>query len=265
MPRIACSTLHLTHRPLVDALEHVARLGFTAWELPMRGDGVWQGHVDPARLLDDPDHRAMVRAAAARFPELRCVGAGFEIAHDAPLARESAQFAAACALLRELGASGIGIFLFDGQPVASRERHAALRAIATAHGLELSVETHLGTATQDPARARGLAAELDLRLCVDFSHWVGQGIEPDAFGDLIPRAAHIQVRGCAAGAVEQGVDDEAQVAALARRVRACTPAGYAGWYAIEYIDRARDWDRSIARCREAIGRAATGRGEAARS
>nr|MBA3847851.1 hypothetical protein [Planctomycetota bacterium] len=151
MPRIACSTLHLTHRPLVDALEHIAALGFTAWELPIRGDGVWLGHVDPGQLLKDPAHRAMVHAAAARFPGLRCVGAGFEIAHDAPLARECEHFTAACALLRDLGASGIGIFLFDGQAVASSERHAALRSIAVAHGLELSVETHLGTATQDPA------------------------------------------------------------------------------------------------------------------
>nr|MBA3846824.1 hypothetical protein [Planctomycetota bacterium] len=91
----------------------------------------------------------------------------------------------------------------------------------------------------------------------------GQGFEPEAFADLIPRAAHIQVRGCAAGAVELGVDDEAQVAALARRIRACTPVGFSGWHAIEYIDRDRDWDRSLALCREAIERSATDRGTAA--
>lgn len=81
---VACSTLPFTHRPLAEALSRIAGLGFTAWELPIRGDGVHLGHLDPDLLRQDSGVGELIMEAHRAHPGSRCVGAVFEIAKSSP-------------------------------------------------------------------------------------------------------------------------------------------------------------------------------------
>jgi sugar phosphate isomerase/epimerase len=247
--RLSCSTLHHTHRPIEEALYRIRAHGFTGWELPFRADGVHLGHIDPDRLEADPDLARRFLAAQA-VCGLPCTGGGFECARSRPLDRELAVFLPACRLLAELGAPSVTVFLFDDGVAPTAIRLPALRAVARSHGLDILVETHLHTATQDPARALALCREYDLRLNADPSHYLFQGIAPQEFAALAPWIAAVQIRGAAPGLIEAPVDAPAARDLIASLLP-CLPRHPVLW-CVEYIDRQTDWEPSVAALRQAL-------------
>jgi sugar phosphate isomerase/epimerase len=142
---------------------------------------------------------------------------------------------------RRLGASGLTILpgtTFDGiDESQSLELAAAeLRAraeLAAAVNVPLSVEPHFGSIVQTPAstlRLVELAPEVGLTL--DYSHYVYQGIEPDAVDALLPYTRHFHVRPAAPGAI-QARADEGTIDFV--RIRdELVARGYSGWFALEY-------------------------------
>jgi sugar phosphate isomerase/epimerase len=245
---IGCSTLSFTHRPLAEALGTIAKLGFSGWELPIRGDKVHLGHIDPDVLIADPACAAGVRTAQAVFPQLRCLGAGFELSRKSPLDREVKLFDACCALLAELKAPAVTVFLFDDGAAPCVERYRALKQAAQARGLRLQVETHVSTATANPERALELCKELDLALTLDASHYLRQNYGIADIVPLAPFVRHVQIRGCNPGILECPTDGKAERALH----DAILPSTYAGDVVVEYINRDKDWTESFIALRDAF-------------
>ncbi len=237
----ACSTLAFTHLPLAEALDRIRVLGFAAAELVVRGDGVWPGHLDPARLADDQgygrDLLGIVRASGLRLPS-----AGCHHARDLGWAEERRRALALAPWLAEAGATLLTEFVYDHD---DPRRWRELAAIAADHGLVLAAETHLGTATATPAAVCAVAAVRDLRLTLDASHYIGQGFTPADWAPLLPRVVAVQVRHCRPGELQETSDDPRAIAA---RLDDLIPPGFAGPVVCEQIAQpgAPDWTAQLA-------------------
>lgn len=233
-------------------LVELGEQGFTHWELPIRGDGVHLGHVDPGILVSDPQYRKEVLGACRFEGAPKLLSAGFEIDRRSPLHRELEQFRACADVIAELGGRFMTAFAFDDGSVPRDERVQALREVADEMGLELLIETHRRTATQDPAQALQLATA-GQALTLDHSHYVSQGLHPTTFAALRSHARLVQLRGCLQDAVEaESASEEQHRSArawwqwLQEGIGADVPV------VIEYIDRSRDWRPSIAVWKELI-------------
>ncbi len=245
---LACSTLAFTHVPLADALARIRTLGFTAAELVVRGDNVWPGHLDPARLADDAGY-GRAALAVQQASGLALASAGCEQASDLPLAEEKRRIAALAAWLAEAGARTLTVFVYERDPT---QRWRELDAIASAHGLVLAAETHLGTATATPAAAAAVAADRDLRLTLDASHYIGQGFGPADWAPLLPRVVAVQVRHCRPGELQEASMD---ASAIAARLAELVPTGFTGTVVCEQIANPgdQDWSRQLALTRRVLG------------
>ena len=244
---LACSTLAWTYLGLGDALQQIADLGFTQFELVVRGDGVWPGHVDPARLADDPSYATELTDSIAQSG-LRCISAGVEHAKTISLVDECRRMQAVVDLIAPLGARVITAFVYDVPEAA--QRWQALRAIVEAAGMTLAAETHLGSATQDPKRAIELAAAFNLDITLDASHYIGQGYVPTDWAALCPRVKAVQLRYCVKGNLQEPTDD-IDDATISQRFAQLIPAGYTGPIICEQIANPKDpiWFDQIARTR----------------
>ena len=247
MPRVACSTLAFTHLPLAEALTRIRALGFAAAELVVRGDGVWPGPLDPARLADDQGY-GREQLGIVRASGLRLTSAGCHHARDLGLAEERRRAAALAPWLAEAGATLLTEFVYDHD---DPRRWRELAAIAADHGLALAAETHLGTATATPAAAGAVAAARDLRLTLDASHYIGQGFTPADWAPLLPRVVAVQVRHCRPGELQESCDDPG---AIATRLDDLIPTGFAGPVVCEQIAQpgAADWAAQLAVMRRLV-------------
>ena len=256
MPAPVCSSLAFTSLPLAEALARIRALGFTQVELPVRCDQVWPGHLDAQDLMDAPDAGDAVATTLATSG-LTLSGVGYEGRKDQPLTGELPRFSALASLVARMGGRTITVFLYDDGAVPSQVRYPALLAVAREHGLQLLVETHLGTATADPVRALELTRELDLRLCLDASHYVVQGFLLAAWAPLLASVDTVQVRRCLPGSIQLAGPRQADEVDLA----VLLPSGFTGAVVIEYIDlndgpASACWDATIAEVRTTLVRAA---------
>jgi sugar phosphate isomerase/epimerase len=105
-----------------------------------------------------------------------------------------------------------GITLKPGEPAPSlleggwREAAAELGAFAeqaAAAGVPLSIEPHVGSLVETPERVTRLLAEVpQLRLTLDYSHFVYVGLPVGAPDALLPYARHVHVRQARAGKLQ---------------------------------------------------------------
>jgi sugar phosphate isomerase/epimerase len=100
----------------------------------------------------------------------------------------------------------------------------------------LTVETHHGLLTEDPAVAERYAALPGVGLTLDPGHYAVGPHWDRGYGDLVPEAAHVHLRqaGATPDAIQRPPDDgRIDVGGFLDELRA---AGYDGAVTVEYID-----------------------------
>jgi sugar phosphate isomerase/epimerase len=101
-------------------------------------------------------------------------------------------------------------------------------------GLGFSIEAHVGSVCHDPADVLRLC-ELapDLRLTLDYTHFVSQGVPEADIEPLAPLARHVQTRGVAPDRLQASLKDTSLD--FERMIDVLSAAGYDGFITIEYI------------------------------
>lgn len=106
--------------------------------------------------------------------------------------------------------------------------------VAEEAGLELGFEPHIGSITETPETTARFVSEVPgLKVCLDFAHFVYQGISQDRIETLLPISRHHQVRQ-AAPDVMQAISYEGTID-IQRLVRNLVDQGYDGFIATEYV------------------------------
>jgi sugar phosphate isomerase/epimerase len=107
-------------------------------------------------------------------------------------------------------------------------------------GLGFSVEAHVGSVCHDPADVLSLCALApSLRLTLDYTHFVSQGVAENDIEPLAPLARHVQTRGVAKGRLQAPLKES--TLDMERMVDVLVAAGYDGFIDVEYIWV--DWKR----------------------
>lgn len=162
---------------------------------------------------------------------------------DAGVRKESREyFAEMLELARLLGAAGITILpgtVFGDESsetaiARSAEELSARVEMAAAAGMRFSIEAHLGSNVDTPAKVgRLLELTPGLELALDYGHFTYQGISDDEIEPLLAHARHFHCRGGAEGKL-QAVFAENTID-YPRIIRKMQEIGYDGWFAIEYV------------------------------
>ena len=105
---------------------------------------------------------------------------------------------------------------------------------AAAHGIQLSVEGHVGSCVDTPEKlARLIDLTPGLRLTLDYTHYAYAGIPDAEVEPLIPHARHFQARGARQGKLQAKFGDNSiDYRRILQRLQEC---GYAGYFSIEYV------------------------------
>ena len=145
-------------------------------------------------------------------------------------------------LARRLGAPGMtilpGVRYGDEPWEASIRRSAEALAwrveAAARHGIALSVEGHVGSNVDTPAKlARLLELTPGLTLTLDYTHFTAAGIADAAVEPLLAHARHFHCRGAAPGRLQTPfAENTIDYRRVLRRLR---EVGYRGYFAIEYV------------------------------
>lgn len=106
--------------------------------------------------------------------------------------------------------------------------------VAQDAGLELGFEPHIGSITETPEVTAQFVSEVPgLKVCLDFAHFVYQGISQERIETLLPISRHHQVRQAADG-VMQAISYEGTID-IKRLVRQLVEQNYNGFVAAEYV------------------------------
>ena len=112
--------------------------------------------------------------------------------------------------------------------------------VAQEAGLELGFEPHLGSITETPETTAQFVAQVPgLKVCLDFAHFIYQGIPQERIETLLPISRHHQVRQ-AAPEVMQAISYEGTID-IQRLVRQLAAMDYNGFISAEYV-RMQKWD-----------------------
>lgn len=112
--------------------------------------------------------------------------------------------------------------------------------VAQEAGLELGFEPHIGSITETPETTAQFVAQVPgLKVCLDFTHFIYQGIPQERIETLLPISRHHQVRQ-AAPEVMQAISYEGTID-IQRLVRQLAAMDYNGFIAAEYV-RMQKWD-----------------------
>lgn len=231
------------------ALDIIRGLGFAAVDI---GFMAGRSHVRPEEVRED------TAAWAGRIGE-RCQARGLAVSdvfaqpasfeamavnHPDPAERERAAefFRLSLEFARGLGSPGLtllpGIVFADQTWEQSAQRAAAgLRwrvEQAGAAGLGLSVEPHIGSVIDTPARASALLDMVPgLTLTLDYGHFVAAGAAEETIEPLLGRARHVQCRG--GGPRELQASMRTNRIDFGRMTGNLVAGGYTGYLACEYV------------------------------
>jgi sugar phosphate isomerase/epimerase len=223
-----------------------AALGFSAMDL-----GLFHGAaLDKAAVLADPEGMARgLRASGVRAANVYWLfGAGLaERAVTVPDARaaNAADLDRVARFAAEMGAGTIFVLPGVSEPGVSQdaligraaESLRSLLPVAAAHGVQLTVEPHVGGILASPeATLRLLEKVPGLKLTLDYAHFVCIGFTQGQIDVLAPHAAHVHLRQARPGALQakwgEGVLD------FSAMVEVLRGAGYEGWLSVEYVHQA---------------------------
>ena len=106
--------------------------------------------------------------------------------------------------------------------------------VAEDAGLELGFEPHIGSITETPEVTAQFVSEVPgLKVCLDFAHFVYQGISQERIETLLPISRHHQVRQAAPENM-QAISYEGTID-IQRLVRRLVAQDYRGFIATEYV------------------------------
>lgn len=234
--RVAGSTLLYSRLDLEAACDRLGQLGFDAVDVGMQ-EG-W-AHVAPSECV------GAVETARERI-ESACSAAGLDpvavnaSAGDGDRETEIERVRAVADV-----ADGLGIDVVtlpaggtDTDVATDLERFGALVDAVADRAVTLTVETHWGTLTEDPAVAAEYATAVPgLGYTLDPGHFVvgDHDVDPP-YRDLLAATEHVHVRQAGTGWAEiqrPPTDGDLDVEALLADLRA---SGYDGAVTVEYID-----------------------------
>ena len=187
---VACSTLCFGRYPLERALRIIAELEFSKVDVAIRTQGP---HLTPAEVTADP---------AAAVHQIR-IGPGltpaaFTVEIDASDAAAAAeQFEAVCRLARAAAVTSVTIPAAPAGTdlAAEAARLQPLVGVASSLGLVLSVETRIGTLTEDPDTAVALCERVEgLGLTLDPSHYICGPHQGRPYDQVYPYVRHVHLR-----------------------------------------------------------------------
>ena len=100
-------------------------------------------------------------------------------------------------------------------------------------GLSFGVEAHIGSIVQTPEQVLELLRMTDgLKLTLDYTHFMRQGIVSEEVHPLIPYASHFHARGAANGRLQTTMsENEIDYVAIVKEMK---KTNYPGYFGIEY-------------------------------
>lgn len=187
---VACSTLCFGRYPLEKALRVIGELEFSKVDVAIHEKGP---HLRPSEVVRD------VALSAQRIrigPSLSPAAFSVEIAADS-LAEYERQLLGICHLAR---LSMVPLLSIPAAPVgtaltAEAQRLRYLHRLAEAEGLILTVETRIGTLTENPDAAVELCQQVPgLGLTLDPSHYIAGPHQGKNFDAVYPYVRHVHLR-----------------------------------------------------------------------
>lgn len=197
---VTCSSLCFASESLETALARMSELEFSKADLALHESG---NHVKPSEVLANPASVLHRIRDASPVP-----AAAFNLQIDAEGEEYVRQFHAVCRLAKQAMVTSITIQAapvgtpFNGEVDRLRE----LAGIATAEGVLLSVETHIGRLTEDPDTAVELCkATHGLGLTLDPSHYICGPHQGKSFDQVYPHVYHVHLRDSRRNAMQVSV------------------------------------------------------------
>ena len=245
--RLACADSTFPRLSHEAALAVIADLGIGAVDVcvfPIAHTHPDAVRAEPEAVANDVGERLEGLGLTASDVFLILAEESFEdraVNHPDPEVRAESlsYFQATVEFARLLAAPGISVL--PGVPFddasASLELSATelqrLAEVAGEAGLALSFEPHYESVTETPDRALELLSRApDVRLTLDHSHFIYQGIEQSDVDPLIPHARHVHLRQAAPGSMQLPAREGAiDLQLLIERLEA---DGYAGYLCLEY-------------------------------
>lgn len=193
---VACSTLCFGKYPLEQALRIIGELEFSKVDVAIHEQGI---HLRPSEVVEDVT-KAVQRI---RLTSSLCPGA-FSVEIQAPNKTEYVrQLRAICRLARlatvplisvPAASSGVGID-------AEVDRLIEMVHYAEAEGVLFTLETRIGTLTENPAVAVELCQRVPgLGLTLDPSHYIAGPNQNRSFDAVMPFVRHVRLRDTGVGA-----------------------------------------------------------------
>lgn len=188
---VACSTMCFGQQSLPEALKSIGELGFTKVDLVVREDGP---HLRPGDIASDLNRAIqMIRSAGG----LTVAALHVDLAVDVPKATALEQMKSICRLARVLTTPLISV---PAAPTTAPlepeiERFGWLSRLSQSDGVTLTVETRLGTLTDDPANVVALCRAVPgLGVALDPSHYIVGPIRSQHLDKLFPYVQHVRLR-----------------------------------------------------------------------
>jgi len=255
--RLACSSLCQAKQGFEKAAPVIAGMGFRWVDLSALS---WAPHVSVAALAEDFEREAGRVESILAANKLAVANFTFDAPDSGPFEVYAPQFE----LLAKLAARWKVRLINVMAPAAAADRQEAVRRLrelevtARRHGVLLSVETHCNQLTELPRDAAWLCREVPgLGVTLDPSHYYAGPNQGAAFDELYPLAYGTGLRAGGMSWAEIHLPWGAGCIDFAEVVRKLQAAGYAGFYAAEYIEgfnevdaveqsrRFLDWGRSL--------------------
>ncbi len=186
---VACSTLCFSQMPLSDALRTIREMHFAKADLAIHESG---SHLRPSAVLADVAKAAtQLKAANVAFAAFHLEFAEF----DSETTRH--QLRAVCRLARTMAVPLVTVTAapVGSDPGAEAVRLKAWAKLAVIEGVILTVETKIGTVTEDVACAADLCRRVPgLGLTLDPSDFTTRNHTDDGCDPLYPFVRHVRLR-----------------------------------------------------------------------
>jgi sugar phosphate isomerase/epimerase len=237
----------LNHESTIDL---IAGMGFEGFDLALMGN---RSHIRPEHIRNDIPEAATtigksIRRRGLEISDVFCIPwTTFDVLapnHPDPDERIASRKLFEDLLDFTLLIKGPGITMVPGIDFDSLGHESSLTLAAeelqwraeraASEGLRFSVECHMGSVAASPDDVlKLLELAPDLKLTLDYTHFIAPGYEQKSIDRLAPYAGHVQIRG---GRVDAGqcsmkdntIDYESVVSVLAAN-------GYEGFLAVEYV------------------------------
>lgn len=235
---------------LQQAISITSLLEFDGFDLVLMGNGphtrpediasrMDRWCADTRRLLDD---HGLAAADVFCMPWTNFTTMAPNHPDDAERRRGRGLFRQMLDLAEGIGAPGVtmlpGVTWPDEDHDVSLGRAAedlqARSVEASGRGLGFSVEPHVGSVCRNPRDVLDLlAAAPDLRLTLDYTHFVSQGVSEADIEPLAPAARYVQTRGVAPGELQAPMKRTSMD--FERMIDVLVSHGYDGWVNVEYV------------------------------